>query len=116
MKVTITLGQKALEYVTGIPEEELPEILSDVLERSLAQQVRPIQPTKDISSVNNDMLMDKIMELMNKVDNSRTNTKAVSMKDDSTFSNKRDIIVETVESSASADGIGEDDDLFNLLK
>ena len=117
MKVTITLGEKALEYVTGIPEEELPEILSDVLERSLAQQVRTIQPAKEDnnSNVNNDMLMDKIMELLNKVDTSGNTTKAVSLRDDSTFSKKRDIKVETVESSSSTD-INEDDDLYDLLK
>lgn len=46
MKVTITLGPEALEFVTGIPEEELPEILSDVVERSLREQVRPLSPAK----------------------------------------------------------------------
>lgn len=44
MKVTITLGPEALEFVTGIPEEELPEILSEVVERSLREQVRPLSP------------------------------------------------------------------------
>lgn len=39
MKVTITLGKEAMEFVTGIPEEELPEILSDVVESPCASRL-----------------------------------------------------------------------------
>lgn len=58
MKVTITLGEKAMEFVTGIPEEELPEILSDVVERSLREQVRPLSP------VNSNPVIDNTAELL----------------------------------------------------
>lgn len=41
-QVMITLGPKAVEYITGIPDEELPTILSNLIEKSLTEQVRPI--------------------------------------------------------------------------
>jgi hypothetical protein len=64
MKVTITLGSKAMEYVTGIPEEELPEILSDVLERSLEQQVRPIPSSDNSSNLANEDLLNQLKEVL----------------------------------------------------
>lgn len=61
MDVTITLGKRALEYVTGIPEEELSEILSDVLERSLEQQVVSIHTKEEKSD---DVLLSKMLEMI----------------------------------------------------
>lgn len=61
MKVTITLGKEAMEFVTGIPEEELPDILSDVVERSLREQVRPLSPA------NSNAVNDSTAELLNQL-------------------------------------------------
>ena len=114
MKVTITLGEKAMEYVTGIPEEELPEILSDVLERSLAQQVKPIQQEPEKAPNADEELLSKIMELLRSVEKPKHGEG--QKRDESTFSNKRNIVVETVAPSALSGLDGDDLDLMDLLK
>lgn len=112
MKVTITLGKRAKEYVTGIPENELPEILSDVLERSLSQQVRPLCqpesetiPSQSGSSNNNEDLLGQIRELLSMVGTS--NSKVTESKPESKVQKVDSTPVKLDDS---------DLDMFNFLK
>lgn len=115
MQVTITLGEKILEFVTGIPEEELPEILSDVLERSLKQQVRPIQSNSTSDHNNQDDLLDQIRNLLKLVkpdqmiDNPQGDVESTNVK--------RKAITELIKvGSAITDILGDDDlDEFSSL-
>lgn len=113
MKVTITLKEKALEFVTGIPEEELPEILSDALEKALAQQIRPISEKSDNESYEHlvGMLQDLIKSGVN------IPTPSVSSKEipSSDFSAPK-VVISKVDSSQSVDSNGIDLDDFDLLK
>lgn len=113
MRVTITLGQRASEFVTGIPEEELSEILSDVLERSLEQQVKPVQQQnlqmQDLEIMG---ILAKLKEIVALYGNG-TDVEISATKEDSTFEKKRDIKIDKVESSAPMD-LG--DSLLNMFK
>lgn len=115
MKVTITLGQKAMEYVTGIPEDELPEILSDVVERSLAQQVT------DVSKVtNNNQTIDSdfISELKTLVAELKTSTASygVGSAEVSSLQRKKEMVVKKIEASDDTAASGIKGDLLELLK
>ena len=41
-QVTINLGPNLLRHVEGIPDDELPNIIEDLLEKSLAEQVQNV--------------------------------------------------------------------------
>lgn len=116
MKVTITLGQKALEYVTGIPEEELPEILSDVLERSLVSQVKPITEEEPIkkSSVDDDIISQ--LKAMLSTMNSPITTVNQTIRDDTPLTRKIDMKIEKIDSSSSTSDGEVDLDCFDFFK
>lgn len=65
MQVTITLGKRAIELVTGIPESELPSILSDVVERSLESHVIQVGVTE--SDDKEKQSIDELKELLKQV-------------------------------------------------
>lgn len=116
MEVTIILGERAMEYVTGIPEDELPDILSDVLERSLAQQVKPVeQEVAEPKDTKDADLLGKIKAMLDKMTPSQNNThqEVPKKKDTSTFSKHREIVVEKVEESSSAEDCL---DVFDFFK
>lgn len=99
MKVTITLGPKAMEFVTGIPEEELPEILSDVVERSLREQVRPLSPA------NSTPVNDNTAELLNQLRELLIQAKATqtpNSQDNSNSNQTSSLIQETVKEIATS--------------
>lgn len=110
MKVTITLGPRALEYVTGIPEDELPEILSDVVERSLISQVKSVEVDKNDS----DDVESKILsKLINIIQSTNTENISTQKKDEISLSKVRDVLYEKV--SRSSDD-GDVEDFMSLLK
>jgi hypothetical protein len=112
MRVTITLGEKALEFVTGIPEEELPEILSDVLERSLKSQVKSIENIIVEKEDNNEYLLSKFKEMMVDILNSQpSNSSSEDIK--SIKSNTKKVILKKTKESSNDIN---DFDVFNLLK
>lgn len=112
MKVTITLGEKALEFVTGIPEEELPEILSDVLERSLKSQVKSIEDIIVEKEDSNEYLLSKFKEMM--VD--MLNTQPSNSSSENIKFVKSDIKKVITKKVKESNNNFSDFDDFNLLK
>lgn len=118
MKVTLTLGKRAIEFVTGIPEEELPEILSDVLERSLEQQVKPILPDNTSNVQTNDELLNKLKEMMVEVMGSQPSIPTSLELGNSTSYKRTEVSKKKVENPITKTVSGNEDleDEFNLLK
>lgn len=117
MQVTITLGKNAVEYVTGIPEEKLPQILSDVLERSLGEQVTPVAggvstgPTATQSDKS-----DEILGLLRELVNSG-GAVGSSRPSGNTLSNEPATkILERVIDSGLLEEAGLSEDLMDLMK
>lgn len=117
MKVTLTLGKKVMEYVIGIPEEELPTILSDLLERSLEQQVRtiPSEESNKTQTTDNEKLLDQIREILSVVTQTSSNSSEPMKEVSTSFSNKRDIVISLVESLPN-ELLGKDLSKFGLFK
>src|SRR5690606_10304770 len=111
MRVTITLGKKALEYVTGIPEDELPEILSDVLERSLEQQVSAI-PSSDKPSSQGEDILSQIKEMLKLA---QINPASLNTRNEETTVDSKPRKTTTVDSTPLIEG-GDLDGWEELLK
>ena len=109
--VMITLGEKAEEFVAGIPEEELSEILSDILERSLESQMGDVI----IDSNNTNYLLSQIKQMFDEVSvvSPVSTNKSIDIEDSVLDIKKAKVNI--VESSAPLKLEGDFDD-FDFMK
>lgn len=110
MRVTITLGDKAKEFVTGIPEEELPEILSETLEKALRQQVKEI-PSGPSDNSSSDLVL-QLKDLIESIQQGNTN----STQDTKGFTEKATSIIKEIVKPVTPMDLGDLGDFDNLMK
>lgn len=121
-KVTIILGDNAKKYVTGIPREELPSIISDLLERALSEEVRGCDTTtsNDNKEISGDMIIElkNLIEYFKKVNVSTNYTKKSIDVDSIKNIESKSIDYKDTNNDENEEDSGDDpiSSLFDLLK
>lgn len=114
MRVLLELSERSLDFISNIPEDQVPSILSNVLEEALESKINSLQqPAPSTIRVESDTDSTRIIDMLKEIMGKLSDSSNINEVKESVAKVVKPV-VETI--AVSDDDTSDIEDYFDLLK